>query len=46
MLVCFTIELMEHQNLFEVGQKYVKGVLVCKMLLPGAVLALGDLNES
>lgn len=38
MMVCFTMELMEHQNLFE-GQKYVKEALVCKMLLPVAVLA-------
>lgn len=39
MLVCFTIQLMDHQNLFEEGQKYVKEVLVCRMLLPVAVLA-------
>lgn len=39
MLVSFTIEVMEQQNLLEAGQKYVKEVLVCKMLLPGAVLA-------
>lgn len=33
-------------NFFEEGQKYVKEVLACKMLLPVAVLAQADLNES